>query len=270
MNNELIILLEWFRANGIVEFFNNDLTNYCTEQNLNKEIISATTNKNFENVVETLVKKQNNIQQNSSLIELIYNIQNICDNINNIEDLNNFLYNYEDLNIIKKLSNNTIFYNGSIKSDILIINDFPTENDDTEGNVFSGEANILMDKMLKAIELSNENCCFLNSFFWRLAGNRIPIKEEFDLCKPFIEKFIALMKPKLIIFMGNYSLNNLTTINNSLIKTRGQFFDYTNTYLLNKIRAIATFGPNFLIKNIIKKKEVWEDLLNIKAFINNS
>ena len=78
------------------------------------------------------------------------------------------------------------------------------------------------------------------------------------------------MQPKLIVFMGNYSLNHLTTLNSSLLKIRGEFFEYSNSYLYNPIKSIATFSPSFLQNNISKKKDVWQDLLNIKKVLEDN
>lgn len=271
MSENLIILLEWFRANGINDFFNSNINNTLEEKKSNEIINIKKSSGNFENSINLLVEKQKSIKQASILPNDYFNeIKNICDSLQDIEDIRNIVENFNGYNNIKKLANNTIIYDGNTKSNLLIINDFPNEIDDEEGKVFSGQSGEMMEKMLKAINLSGNDCCFLNSFFWRLAGNRIPIKEEFLLCKPVIEKFIYLMQPKLIVFMGNYSLNNLTNINNSLLKARGQFFEYSNSYLYNPINSIATFGPTFLQNNVSKKKDTWQDLLNIQKVLENN
>ena len=267
MSENLVILLEWFRANGISDFFNiNPVNAFDTKKEIiNKDIKPVT----FEKTVDLLAKKQEEIKKILPN-DYIQDIKNTCDSIQSIDDICSYVKQYDGYNNIRKLANNTIIYDGSQKSDVLIINDFPNEIDDEEGTVFSGEAKEMMNNMLKAISLNSDDCCFLNSFFWRLAGNRIPIKEEFNLCKPVVEKFIKLVDPKIIIFMGNYSLNNLTTINSSLVKVRGQFFEYSNSYIFNKIESVATFGPNFLKNNVAKKREVWQDLINIKKFLDNN
>ena len=84
-----------------------------------------------------------------------------------------------------------------------------------------------------------------------------------------MEKIIALINPKLIIFTGNYSLSTLFENNKNLISVRGKFCDYTNCYMQNSIKITATYGVNFLLKNPIKKRDVWVDLIKIDNFLNN-
>ena len=173
MSENLVILLEWFRANGINDFFNSNINNFC-EETQTKEIINIKKSSiNFETSINILAEKQKNILPNDYFNE----IKNICDSLQNIEDIMNIIENFNGYNSIKKLANNTIIYEGNTSSELLIINDFPNEIDDAEGKVFSGQSAEMIEKMLKAINLSTNDCCFLNSFFWRLAGNRIPIKE---------------------------------------------------------------------------------------------
>lgn len=269
MVDDLAILLEWLNANGITDFFNEIPFN-----KVEKETKIITNNnfsrRSFDEIVEDLAEKQENIEL--TYIDKIDHIQksrNLCNTLNSISSIENAIDNFEGFKSIKNTATNTIFFSGNHKSNILIINDFPTENDDISGKIFSEDSEELMIKMLKAIDINYNDCCFINSFFWRLAGNRIPIKEEFDLCKPFVEKFISLIDPKLIIFTGNYAISNLTNIFNTIVKTRGKFFEYTNEYLYKNLDATSIFGPNFLLKNQNKKRDTWNDLLLIKEFLNN-
>ena len=265
MTEDVAILLEWLNANGITEFFNESP---FLENNEN-EIIETTKKKNFDETIRCLLSKQNktNITHIDKL-DYIQKSKNICDNLNSIESILSAIQNFDGFTSIKNTATNTIFYQGSLESNILIVNDFPNEKDDISGKIFSDDVEELMTKMLKSIEIDYNNCCFINSFFWRLAGNRIPIREEFELCKPFIEKFISLLNPKLIIFTGNYSLSSLTNYLNTIVKTHGKFFDYTNEYMYKNVEATSLFGPNFLIKNQTKKRDAWNDLLMIKEFLN--
>lgn len=268
MLDDVAILLEWLNANGITDFFNDVPFNRVEEK---IKIIDNTNlgKKSFDEIIKNLSEKQNNMELTYiDKIDFIQKSRNLCNNLNSINLMEDAIENFEGFNNIKNTATNTIFYSGNCNSNILIINDFPTENDDISGKIFSGESEELIIKMLKSIDIEYNNCCLVNSFFWRLAGNRIPIKEEFDLCKPFVEKFISLIEPKLIIFVGNYAISNLTNVFNTIAKTRGKFFEYTNEYLYSNLNATSIFGPNFLIKNQNKKRDTWNDLLMIKDFLN--
>lgn len=265
MTEDVAVLLEWLNANGITEFFNE------SPFSENNDIIETDKKKNFDETIKCLLKKQNDVAiTHIDKLDYVQKSKTLCDSLNSVESIVSTIQSFDGFTNIKNTATNTIFYQGNLDSSVLIVNDFPNEKDDISGRIFSDDIEELMAKMLKAIEIDYTNCCFVNSFFWRLAGNRVPIKEEFELCKPFVEKFISLLNPKLIIFTGNYSLSNLTNYLNTIVKTHGKFFDYTNEYMYKNVDATSLFGPGFLIKNQAKKRDAWNDLQMIKEFLDNN
>lgn len=256
MQEDLKILLEWFIANGITELFNVNIENTNYYGNNEKRDLNS--------CVKALAKQQDEIKN----LNIINNTKSrdLADKLNNIEDIVFNILNIDLYNNFRKTANNTLIIGGNRKSEILIINDLPDSEDDINGDIFSGESGILLKNMMKSINL--EEYCLLNTFFWRLPGNRNPIKEELNNCKPFVEKIISILKPKLIIFMGNYAVSTLFEENKNLLNIRGKFFDYTNCYLQDNIKITGVYGPNFLIKNRNKKRDAWNDLLKIKEFLN--
>jgi uracil-DNA glycosylase family 4 len=259
MQEDLVILLEWFIANGITELFNDNLV--AIDENIVREV------RNTGNYIKDLARQQNEIRE----LGIISNTKprEVADKINNLDELLKNIINTDLYSNFKKTANNTIVIDGNREAKILIINDLPNENDDIDGKIFSGEVGILFNKMMKAIDLSPDDYCLLNTFFWRLPGNRSPIKEELNNCKPSVEKIISILEPSIIILTGNYSVSTLFEENKTLINVRGKFFDYTNCYLQNTIKITGMYGPAFLMKNQAKKKEAWDDLLKIKEFISS-
>ncbi len=267
MSDELIILLEWLNANGITELF-NEIPSNVLESKTDKHIIEVSDNKNFQHVIQKLADKNRDIVRTGiDQIDSIAKVKNTCDLLDSVDLLKDFVNTFGGFDRLRQLSNNTIFFDGNIEGKILIINEVPDEIDDEEGKVFSGDTGVLLEKMLRAIAVSIEDCCFVNTFFWRLAGNRAPIKEELSLCKPIVEKFISIVKPELIIFTGSYGINTFTGLNGSIVKIHGKFFDYTNEYMYNNIKATAIYNPSFLIKNPIKKREAWIDLQEVQRYL---
>lgn len=264
MQEDLIVLLEWLNANGINDIFNdnvciNDVEEVDTEK---KEV------RNLNTFVKALAQQQKEITHLNPIFGQISEIKSFADKLNNIDDITKFINSSNIYNNFKESATNTIIFNGNINSKILIINDLPNSDNDVSGNVFDGENSILLENMMKSINLTKDDYCLLNSFFWRLPGDRSPIKEELEVCKPFIEKIISIMKPSLIIFTGNYSLSTIFKNNTNLISVRGKILDYTNCYLQDNIKITAIYSPTFLIKNKIKKRDTWQDLLKIKNFLN--
>lgn len=262
MQDDLVVLLEWLNANGINEIFNNDV-NDCSDTDTHNIKKSGDLN----TLAHALVEQQNNVRKLNPLFTQVNDVKNIADQLNSIDNIINFINNCDVYSNFRRSAQNTIIFGGNIKSKILIINDLPDEVDDANNCIFGEDSGILLKKMFESINIDDNEYCLLNSFFWRLPGNRNPIKEELEICKPLVDKIISLIKPKLIIFTGNYSISTIYENNKNLISIRGKFFDYSNCYLCDSIKITATYSPKFLLKNKIKKADAWHDLLNIKSFL---
>jgi DNA polymerase len=266
MQDDLVVLLEWFNANGINEIFDNFIDKDDTPQQ--SSIMKPTEDKSLSNVFSTLIKQQNNLKQNTLLFNNFDKIRDLADNINTVDGIIKVAEQTDYYAEKRKLANNTIVFRGNLKPKILVINDLPSENDDLNNDIFYSDSGELLKKMFAAIDIVDNDFSLINSFFWRLAGGRNPIKEELQMCKPFVEKIISIIRPKIIIFTGNYSVSTLCEENQTIVKTRGKFFDYGNIYMHNTIKATSLYSPEFLLKNVNKKKDAWDDLQNIKKILD--
>ena len=245
MQDDLIILLEWFNANGIEELFNNEIST-------------------SESVIQALAKQQNYIKYTNGIVDTPL-VQDYADHLNNLDSVVDFVKNSDIYNKFRKTASNSVIFDGDLDSDIIIVNDIPNDADDINGKIFSEEDGILLKNMMQSININKY--FLLNSFFWRLPGNRNPIKDELDMCKPLVEKIIFLMKPKLIILTGNYSTYSLLGNGTTLLNIRGKILNYTNQYLLDATNVTGLYSPSFIVKNTTKKQDIWNNLLTIKSFL---
>lgn len=181
-----------------------------------------------------------------------------------IEQLKEYLEKFDGPSI-KKTANNTVFSDGNPNSSIMIIGEAPGANEDEEGIPFCGASGQLLDKILLSIGLKREKDFYItNSVFWRPPGNRKPTNEETDICLPFVEKHIALIKPKLILLVGSTAAATLLQSNETISRLRGKFYQYNNQYLSQPIPTTVIFHPSYLLRQPLQKKTVWFDLLKIK------
>lgn len=258
MQEDLTILLEWLNANGITELFEEEISPCITE--INKQ-----NDKSLSGVANALAKQQKEIRRSNFIYGNYEEIRNFADDVNSIDELIETVNRLENYNNFRKAANNTVIIDGNISSKILIINDFPNDEDDVSGHIFSGSNGKLLAKILESIRIKLPDLCFANLFFWRLPGNRIPIIEELEICKPFVEKMISLVNPELLVFCGNYGVSTLLETNTTISNIRGKILNYSNCYIYHDIKSIAIFGPYLMLKNKPKKKDVWEDLLNFSV-----
>ena len=223
-----------------------------------------------------LAQKQNSMVSDSSgslisIDEKIAQAQKMADEANDLVSLKQAVMDFDGC-ALKKMATNTVFADGDIESPIMIIGEAPGNDEDLQGIPFCGQSGKLLNEMFKNIGLPREKLYITNTLFWRPPGNRRPTDDELAVCRPFVEKHIFLMKPKLIILMGATAMNNILALNNPISKMRGKFFEYSNSLIeKNSAPAITTailFHPSYLLRQSFKKKEAWLDLLMIREFID--
>ena len=174
--------------------------------------------------------------------------RSIVDSITNIDDLKNALMNFDGCSL-KFGAKNTVFGDGVRESEIMLIGEAPGATDDETGIPFCGESGILLGNMLKSIGLVREkNFYITNTMFWRPPANRAPTDEEIEICRPFVEKHIALIKPKLLILVGSTAVTSLLGKHLQISKIRQEYYNYTNKYLVyskntDGITTTALFHP---------------------------
>ncbi len=191
----------------------------------------------------------------------------LADSANDLEKLRELVSNFDGCDL-KKLANNTVFADGNPKSSIMLIGEAPGSNEDTEGIPFCGESGKLLDNILSSINISRKHNAYItNTVFWRPPANRQPTQMEIDICRPFVEKHIALINPKCIILVGNVAATSLLGTNAGISKIKQVYYPYINQYLTTPIQTTAIFHPAYLLRQPMQKKTMWYDLLKIEEFL---
>ena len=163
---------------------------------------------------------------------------------------------------LKDIATNLVFSDGNHNSKIMLIGEAPGAEEDKIGKPFVGQAGQLLDKMFAFINLNRKKDFYItNIVFWRPPGNRTPTSQEIKLCLPYTIRHIKIIKPKILILLGNIATKSILKINEGITKVRGRehFFEEEG---LN-IPARAIFHPAYLMRNPIEKKKVWEDLIDV-------
>ena len=190
--------------------------------------------------------------------------ESLLSSCNSLSELKRLVENFDGCEL-KKAAKNTVFGEGNPEAKVLALGEAPGAKEDEEGRPFCGPSGQLLDRALAAIGLTREkNLYITNSLFWRPPANRKPTTEELALCKPFLEKHLALIKPNLILLVGATALEALLGITSPITKLRGQYFDYSNPYLDKPITVTPIFHPSYLLRQPSHKKTLWFDLLKIK------
>jgi DNA polymerase len=212
---------------------------------------------------------QNKISQSFSLTEIVNSAKKIADKCNNIDDLREAVRNFDGCNL-KKMATNLVFSDGNPNSKIMVIGEAPGNNEDLTGIPFCGDSGKLLDEMFAAINLTREKNLYIsNVIFWRPPGNRKPTEEEIAICFPFVAKHIELIKPELIILVGATAMSAILKSQETISSVRGKIIDFTSDFIDKKIKIMTIFHPSYLMRQSVKKKLAWLDMLEIEQFLKS-
>ena len=167
---------------------------------------------------------------------------------------------------LKKTSTNFVKFFGNINSKFLIIDGPPDIEEDRTGVSFSSAKGELFEKMLNAIKLTKNDVFVVKSIPWRPPGNRYPTMEELKICRPFILNLIKLIKPRIIVCLGEIPTNQILELDESILKLRGKWrflqskITYDFDHLNYDISVLPTLNITHLIERPELKKYAWEDM----------
>lgn len=143
--------------------------------------------------------------------------------------------------------------------DIMFVGEGPGAEEDAAGRPFVGRAGKLLDKMIDAMGYEREQVFIANVVKCRPPENRKPVREEMDLCLPYLRHQIALIRPKVIVGLGGTAMEGLLGSPVGITKMRGVWQEYAG------IKLMPTYHPSYLLRDPSKKKDVWADLKMVLA-----
>ena len=153
---------------------------------------------------------------------------------------------------------------GNVNADLMFVGEAPGADEDAQGLPFVGRSGQLLTKIIESIGLKREDVFIGNINRCRPPGNRTPTLPEAHTCRPFLTREIQVVKPKVIVVMGNTAMKNLLDTKEGITKLRGEFQDYFG------VNVMPTFHPAYLLRDPTKKREVWEDMKKVRDFLNKS
>lgn len=157
---------------------------------------------------------------------------------------------------------NIVHTTGNFQADLMFIGEAPGADEDAQGVPFVGRAGQLLNKIIEAIGLKREDVLVGNINRCRPPQNRTPTLPEAKTCKPFLLREIAVVRPKIIVVLGNTACQNLLETKVGITKLRGEFQDYYG------VKVMPTFHPAYLLRDPSKKREVWEDMKKVREELN--
>lgn len=167
--------------------------------------------------------------------------------------------------------NNAVFGIGHPRAHLMVVGEAPGEQEDRQGEPFVGKAGQLLDNMLRALGLGRgttgdeaagaaaegdpaRQVFIANVLKCRPPMNRNPLPEEMARCEPYLQRQIALVRPRVILAMGRFAVQSLLRSDAAIGQLRGRLHAYQGVPL------VVTYHPAYLLRNPVDKARAWDDL----------
>jgi DNA polymerase len=157
---------------------------------------------------------------------------------------------------LAKTRTQTVFGVGSLHAQWLVVGEAPGADEDRAGEPFVGRAGQLLNSMLRAIGLAREQVYIANVLKCRPPHNRDPLAVETQECLPYLERQIALLRPKIMLGVGRIAAQNLLHTDTSL----GRLRQKVHAFGAARVPLVVTYHPAYLLRTPADKRRAWEDL----------
>jgi len=154
---------------------------------------------------------------------------------------------------------NIVFGTGNPNADLMFVGEAPGADEDLQGLPFVGRAGQLLTRIIEAIGLQREQVYIANILKCRPPQNRDPQPDEVESCERFLHQQIAAIQPVIIVALGRHAAQTLLKSTTTISKLRGKIVEYRGGLL------IPTFHPSYLLRNPSAKREVWEDMKQVRS-----
>jgi uracil-DNA glycosylase len=144
-----------------------------------------------------------------------------------------------------------VFGVGSRDADLVFVGEGPGAEEDKQGIPFVGRAGQLLTKLIEGVGMTRDEVYIANVVKCRPPGNRDPMPEEIETCRPYLEAQLSFLEPKVIVTLGNFSTKLLLETKDGITKLRGKQFKYpvpTKSGASHTATLIPTLHPAAVLR----------------------
>ena len=203
------------------------------------------------------VNKKSKRKSEKDLFGNEINIKEDWEFAESLEELNSLIHDCRKCRL-RETRTKFVFGVGNPSADIVVIGEAPGADEDLKGEPFVGRAGQLLNKILEATGYKREEVYICNIIKNRPPANRNPLPDEVEACRPYLDKQLDLIKPKLLLLLGRVAAESLLKSKEPMNKLRGKVHDYKG------YRVMVTYHPAALLRNPNWKKDTWEDMKKLK------
>ncbi len=162
---------------------------------------------------------------------------------------------------------------GDPQAPLVIVGEAPGSEEDQAGLPFVGRSGQLLDQILAAVNLGRQDAYFTNVIKCRTPADRAPTPTEIAVCAGlWLEPQLALLRPQVILSLGNTATQYLLQSNVGITQLRGQWHQYRQRGGLYQAYLLPVFHPAYLLRQDTRavggpKSLTWHDIQAMKAVL---
>ena len=161
----------------------------------------------------------------------------------------------------------TVPSDGAPGCPLVLVGEAPGRDEDLEGIPFVGKSGQLLTNILTAVDIKRgRDAAVVNVLKCRPPNNRDPLPEEAAACRPFLERQLELLAPKVMLLLGRAAVTALLPSDvsgESISRLRGRVFEVTG----RPVKTMVSYHPSYLLRNPVGKELSWHDLLAVKKLV---
>jgi uracil-DNA glycosylase len=156
-----------------------------------------------------------------------------------------------------------VFGVGREDADLMFIGEGPGQQEDLQGEPFVGRAGKLLTQLIDGIGFTREDVYIANVVKCRPPGNRDPEPDEIDACAPWLDRQLDLIRPRVIVTLGNFATKLLLQTKDGITKLRGRTFRFERAGV--EAELIPTLHPAAVLRGGGQRlAEVRSDFVRVK------
>jgi uracil-DNA glycosylase len=140
-----------------------------------------------------------------------------------------------------------VFGVGSASAELMFVGEGPGAQEDLQGEPFVGRAGQLLTQLIEGIGLTRADVYIANVVKCRPPGNRDPQPDEIEACAPWLDRQLELIRPRVIVTLGNFATKLLLQTKEGITKLRGQEFAFARAG--HEAVLIPTLHPSAVLRS---------------------
>jgi len=162
-----------------------------------------------------------------------------------------------------------VWAGGNLDSDVMFIGEAPGFHEDQQGEPFVGASGQLLDRLLAEVSLDRSSVAIVNVVKCRPPGNRNPLPDEIEACRPYLEAQLDHMQPDVIVTLGNFATQFMIGRPIGITKARGQTFGFRGA------SVVPTFHPAAALRGgsdngVTRLDAIRQDLHKARAIVDEA